>query len=170
MAIADKYYPWSKKLPKNIAVGLATLGGLGNLAAPGTWGSAAGTLLYPLLFKGLNLPAYIFLAAALAYFAVGVCDAAERHLGRKDPGMINLDEFAAMPFCYIGLYGNSYSVWGVVLGFALFRFFDIKKPLVIYKLQSLEGGLGCVADDVAAAAATALCLNASALALNFLLC
>lgn len=168
MGIADKYYPWAKRLPKKFAVGAATLFGLGKLAAPGTWGAAAGALVYYLAFARLNFAAYAIAALALAYFAVGVCDAAERHLGLRDPGMINLDEFAAMPICYINAFGGAYSVWGIIAGFALFRFFDIKKPLVIYKLQSLEGGLGCVADDVAAALATALCLNAAAPFLDFL--
>ena len=168
MSLADKYYPWSKRLPKKFAVGAATLLGLGKLAAPGTWGAAAGALMYYMVFARLNFAAYAAAALALAYIAVGVCDAAERHLGLRDPGMINLDEFAAMPFCYINALGGAYSAWGILAGFALFRFFDIKKPLGIYGLQSLEGGLGCVADDIAAALATAACLNAAAPFLDFL--
>ena len=170
MQIKDKYYPWAKNLPKELSIKLATLFGLGNLTAPGTWGAAAGVFLYPLLFINLNVPAYLFLAIVLAYLAIGICDAAETHLNRRDPGMINLDEFVAMPFCYFNIFGVEYNLWGLLLGFALFRFFDIKKPSVIYKLQSLEGGLGCVADDVAAALASSLCLSIFALIFNFVIC
>lgn len=159
MSIRDKYYPWANSLSKEASVNLATLFGLGKLPAPGTWGSAAGVLLYPVIFKHCSLLEYAILAAALLYGAVGVCDAAERHLNRRDPGMINLDEFAAMPLCFISLFGDSYGIVGLLSGFAIFRFFDIKKPFLIDKAQSLDGGLGCVADDAAAALATAACLN-----------
>lgn len=155
----EKYYPWARKISKPVAVKVATLLFLGRLPAPGTWGSAAGVLLYPLLFGSLGMPVYLICALLLAYFAVGFCDAAERHLNMRDPGMINLDEFAAMPFCFINIFGFHYGVWGVLVGFALFRFFDIKKPLGVYRLQSLEGGFGCVADDIGAALYTAACLN-----------
>ena len=75
--------------------------------------------------------------------------------------MINLDEFVAMPFCFFTTLGV-YNLWGLMLGFALFRLFDISKPLFVNRLQSLEGGLGCVADDIAAGILSAVCLNAIA--------
>lgn len=161
MALRDKFYPWANSLPRRPAVALATLFGLGKLAAPGTWGSAAGILLYPFLFKDLPSGVYLIAAVVLAYVAVGVCDSAERHLNMKDPGMINLDEFVAMPFCFFTTLGV-YNLWGLMLGFALFRLFDISKPLFVNRLQSLEGGLGCVADDIAAGILSAVCLNAIA--------
>jgi phosphatidylglycerophosphatase A len=168
MSLKDKYYPWAKTISGDFAVNVATLFGLGKLTAPGTWGSLAGIALYPLLFNQLNVPAYIFLASVLAYFAVGLCDAAENHLNVRDPGMINLDEFVAMPVCYFGLFGQTYNFWGLLLGFGLFRFFDIKKPSLIYKVQSLEGGLGCVADDIVAGFATAICLNLISIVFSFI--
>lgn len=161
MALRDKFYPWANSLPRRPAVALATLFGLGKLVAPGTWGSAAGILLYPFLFKDLPAGVYLIAAVVLAYVAVGVCDSAERHLNMKDPGMINLDEFVAMPFCFFTTLGV-YNLWGLMLGFALFRLFDISKPLFVNRLQSLEGGLGCVADDIAAGILSAVCLNAIA--------
>ena len=168
MSLKDKYYPWAKTISGDFAVNVATLFGLGKLTAPGTWGSLAGIALYPLLFNQLNFPAYVFLASVLAYFAVGLCDAAEKHLNVRDPGMINLDEFVAMPVCYLGFFGQTYNFWGLLLGFGLFRFFDIKKPSLIYKVQSLEGGLGCVADDIVAGFATAICLNLISIVFSFI--
>jgi len=52
--------------------------------------------------------------------------------------------------------------WVVFLaGFALFRFFDILKPLGIGRLQELPAGWGVVMDDVAAALAACGVLHAA---------
>lgn len=159
MNLKERLFPWSANISPRISINLSTLWGLGNLRAPGTWGSAVGVLFYLLFFDGLSFWTYIILAALVAYAAVGICDAAERHLKMRDPGKIILDEFVAMPFCYIAFQGQSYTTAGILVGFALFRFFDIKKPYFINDVQRFEGGLGCVADDVAAALCTAICLN-----------
>ena len=49
-----------------------------------------------------------------------------------------------------------------VAGFLLFRFYDILKPLGIARLQTLPGGWGVVADDVAAALAACATLHIAA--------
>ena len=162
-----KLYPWAVALPQGFSVKCAMLWKLGELKAPGTWGSVAGILLYALLFDGMGFWRYLIFATLLAYLAVGICDTAERTLRLRDPGCIILDEFVAIPFCFIPI-SSSYSMWGVFLGFLLFRFFDIRKPSIIYKMQDFEGGLGCVADDVAAAFATCITLNIVGLVFNFI--
>ena len=79
--------------------------------------------------------------------------------------MIVLDEFVAVPLVFFGLGGTNgliayYGGWPILLlGFGLFRFFDILKPLGISRLQNLHGGVGCVADDLAAALASCICLH-----------
>ena len=138
-------------------VGLATLGPVGcKLPAPGTWGSAAGLLWVGAVFPWLQLGLGCTLAVCLAsgYLAVAFCGEAEIRLGKKDPGEIILDEFVAMPLCFLGwpVLAAAWPVWAVLLaGFALFRFFDILKPLGISRLQDLPGGWGVVIDDTAAA-------------------
>ncbi|MBO6103267.1 MAG: phosphatidylglycerophosphatase A [Opitutales bacterium] len=156
-----KYCPWTKALPPRQTAGLATLWALGKLKAPGTWGSVAGALFAGIFFYGMNPVSYIVMCAVLIYIAVGVCDVAEAYFGEKDPGKINFDEFAAMPLCYFGVfsYGCARPILWLLVGFALFRVFDILKPFGIKKIQNLSGGLGCVMDDVAAAAAACLILN-----------
>jgi phosphatidylglycerophosphatase A len=66
--------------------------------------------------------------------------------------------------CFLGwpaLVGPA-PVWVVfVTGFALFRLFDIVKPLGIARLQHLPGGWGVVADDLAAALATCGVMHAA---------
>jgi phosphatidylglycerophosphatase A len=54
----------------------------------------------------------------------------------------------------------AHPAWQILLaGFALFRFYDILKPLGIGRLQDLPGGWGVVADDLGAALATAVTLH-----------
>ncbi|MCX6943233.1 MAG: phosphatidylglycerophosphatase A, partial [Opitutales bacterium] len=74
-----------------------------------------------------------------------------------------LDEVVAMPLCFLGwpALAGSLPVWAVLLaGFALFRFYDILKPLGIRRLQDLPGGWGVVVDDLAAALASCATLHA----------
>lgn len=148
--------------PGKIATHIATLGPLGmRMTAPGTWGSGAGLLLYSVVFARYNNLAgwatYLGLAVALIATAIVVCHIAEKHLGRKDPGQIIFDEFAAMPLVFIGaesfLQGAGNYGWAWFFGgLVLFRIFDILKPFGIKRLQNLPGGLGVVVDDLAAAA------------------
>jgi phosphatidylglycerophosphatase A len=154
---------WTNFIPGEWVVGLATLGPVGRIRrAPGTWGSVAGLALYAVLFHYLGFFGFIFFAALLSYGAMAICDAAERRLQMRDPCMIVLDEFVAVPLVFFGLSGavESLGGWPVLLaGFALFRFFDVLKPVGIARLQNLPGGIGCVADDLAAGAASCVCLH-----------
>jgi len=157
---------WPRFLPASFVLGCATLGPLGRrLPAPGTWGSAAGLIYFTVLFYPRGPLGYTLLCAAGLYFAVAMCGEAEFRIGRKDPGEVILDEFAAMPLCFLGwpaLLGTL-PVWAIMLaGFALFRLFDIVKPFGIRRLQDLPGGWGVVIDDVAAALAACLALHLAA--------
>ncbi|HAV13396.1 MAG TPA: phosphatidylglycerophosphatase A [Opitutae bacterium] len=162
----QRYFPWTSFLSTPVVVGLSTLGPLGLVKkAPGTVGSVAGIGLYAVLFHYASPIAFLFFALLLTYLAVGICDAAERRLQMRDPGMIILDEFIAVPLVFIGMGGanglvTQHGGWPVLLGgFALFRFFDILKPLGIKQLQNLPGGLGCVVDDLAAGIASCVVLH-----------
>ena len=155
---------WPRRLSDKVVLNVATLGPLGRrLPAPGTWGSLAGLAYAWLLFRNESLPAGISLLAGL-YLAVGFCGEAARRMGRPDPGEVNLDEFTVMPLCYLLWRGqNGWPDWAVLLaGFALFRFYDILKPLGIRRLQRLPGGWGIVADDIAAALAACATLHLAA--------
>lgn len=162
----QRQFFWTRFLPTPWVVNLATLGPLGRMGkGPGTVGSVAGLGLYAVLFHYSSLPGFIFMSALLTYLTIGICDAAERRLGMRDPGMIILDEFVAMPLVFLGLQGANGLVylhggWPVLLaGFILFRIFDIAKPFGIKKLQDLPGGLGCAIDDTAAALVSCILLH-----------
>lgn len=151
---------WPRFLPTWGVLHLATLGGVGRiLPAPGTWGSLLGLGYAATLFLGLKLGALgvLTLSALASYLAVAICGEAEIRLGRADPGEVILDEFVAMPLCFLGWSQLTLGISHVVVllaGFTLFRFFDILKPLGIARLQRWPAGWGVVADDLAAALAT----------------
>jgi phosphatidylglycerophosphatase A len=154
---------WTASLATPVVLGWATLGPIGRrLPAPGTWGSVAGLLYFFVCFYGMGIIGNLIMSAAGAYLAVGICGEAEIRLARHDPGEVILDEFVAMPLCFLGWQWivGPVPAWAVLLaGLALFRLFDIWKPLVINSLQSLPGGWGIVIDDTAAALATCATLH-----------
>jgi phosphatidylglycerophosphatase A len=155
---------WTRSLPDWLIINVATLGPLGRkLPAPGTWGSLAGLLYFTVFFLRASFVENVIASVIGTLLAVGICGEAEVRLKQKDPGKVNLDEFTVMPLCFLGWgsLGGSVPVWAILLaGFALFRFFDILKPLGIARLQRLPGGWGVVMDDVGAALAACGALHA----------
>jgi phosphatidylglycerophosphatase A len=160
---------WPRFLPTAFILPVARVGPFGRMRkAPGTWGSLAG-LLYQLFVFHFQTPLTVVLLSVLGiWFAIGICGEAEFRLGKRDPGEVVLDEFVVMPLCFIGwphvaVLPAWAAPWSVYLaGFALFRLFDITKPLGIAKLQDFEGGWGVVLDDVAAALAACAVMHIAA--------
>ena len=157
---------WPHRLSTATVLWLARVGPCGRARrAPGTWGSVAGMGYFALLtaiFRPLESCEILLLSALGIWFAIGLCGEAELRLGKRDPGEVVLDEFVVMPLCFLGwtTLTTGWSPWVVGLaGFALFRLFDITKPLGIAKLQDLRGGWGVVVDDVAAALAACATLH-----------
>ncbi len=159
---------WLKKWPTALVVGLATIGPFGRLKpGPGTWGSLAGLGWQWAVFHHASWPLVVAGTLAVSWLAVGICTEAEVRLGKSDPGEIVIDEFVAMPLCFLGWQALPVADWGGVvgvyaLGFGLFRVFDIFKPLGISRLQNLSGGWGVMADDLAASLASCAVLHGAA--------
>ena len=142
---------------------LATGFGLGErLPAPGTVvGSLPAALLWWLMCTTVAAPSLQLLLTAVAMLAaagLGVWAAeleAER-LAVRDPGAVVIDEVAgqwlaflvAMPF--VGPLTGTPLLLFTGIGFLLFRLFDIAKPWPLRRLEEFPGGLGIVADDLAA--------------------
>ena len=115
--------------------------------APGTFGSLMG-LPFCFLFAGIQLPAAMVAVSLIIALAIWIAGAAAQTIGRPDPGCIVIDEIAGMVVTLIGLPFNPTTV---IVGFVLFRILDILKPYPIRLLDKrLRGGVGIVADDVAA--------------------
>ncbi|MDA8168323.1 MAG: phosphatidylglycerophosphatase A [Nitrospiraceae bacterium] len=112
--------------------------------APGTFGTLAAALLVFLLRPGMPV-----LATAAVFFSItGVFAAgkAEETLGR-DSSRIIIDEFAGYLISVLFL---PLSTGFIVAAFALFRLLDILKPPPIRFCERLPGGMGVMADDIAA--------------------
>ncbi|HKB13512.1 MAG TPA: phosphatidylglycerophosphatase A [Vicinamibacterales bacterium] len=135
----------------------ATVFGVGYApVAPGTFGSAAGLLLWWLL------PAAP-LGHALAIVALFVLgswsgNVAEHFYGRTDPGQVVIDEVMGM---LITLFMNPVGWRGAIAAFFLFRLFDVIKPYPANRLEKLHGGVGVMADDGMAAVYANLTLRAA---------
>ena len=126
---------------------VATFGGVGYApVAPGTFGSAAGLLVWWLLPASPVAQA----SAILVLFAAGSWGGsiAERHFGRTDPGQVVIDEVMGM---LVTLFLNPVGWRGALAAFLLFRVFDVIKPWPANRLEQLHGGVGVMADDGMAA-------------------
>lgn len=115
--------------------------------APGTAGTLVAIVPY-LLLQNLSLAWYV--AALLASFFVGIwlCARASRALGVHDHGGIVWDEFVGF---WITMLAAPEGWQWVLIGFVLFRVFDIWKPQPIKIVdKKVSGGLGIMLDDVLA--------------------
>lgn len=138
-----------------LALAIATVGGIGYVPfAPGTFGSAAGLLVWWLLGPSVAIQG----AAIVVIFVVGVwsATACERHFGRTDPGHVVVDEVVGM---LITLLLNPVGWGGAFAGFLLFRIADVVKPFPANRFEHLHGGLGVMADDAMAAVYSNLALR-----------
>lgn len=145
-------------MTKRLALLLATFGYVGYCPiAPGTAGSAAALVLYAAL-RWVASPV-LDVAVILALFAVGCWSGsvAEAHFGRTDPGYVVLDEVIGM---LLTLLFVPVTWTGALVGFLLFRFFDIVKPFPARRCERLHGGLGIMADDAVAGVYGNLALRA----------
>lgn len=135
---------------------IATFLGVGRApVAPGTFGSLAALPLYGLL-RGLRLGPYLLVTAALSLIGTVCAHQAAKILG-EDPGAVVIDEVAGQ---LLALGSRPRGLKPVLLGFALFRFFDILKPGPVgWCDRNIKGGLGIMADDLVAGLLAALCLQ-----------
>jgi len=156
-SLATPRKPW-------LSLFFATAGGAGYLpAVPGTWGSIVGVLLYaasrPPFGIDLHLSAratyyvigpspLIAVAVAVIVAVVGVAAATRvaRFAGKKDPQIVVIDEVSGQFITY--LLALAPLNWKyLLLGFILFRGFDIWKPFPARQAEALPGGWGIMADD-----------------------
>ncbi|MEE4242017.1 MAG: phosphatidylglycerophosphatase A [Desulfopila sp.] len=124
--------------------------------APGTWGSLVAFLPW-LLLKDLPLPIYVGAIAASLLLGFFVAGSAEKILDQPDAGSIVIDEIVGM-FIALTLAPDHLAAW--ILGFLLFRFFDIRKPYPISWFdRHIHGGAGIMLDDVIAGIYACLSLH-----------
>ncbi|MDO6620441.1 MULTISPECIES: phosphatidylglycerophosphatase A [unclassified Shewanella] len=150
--------PAVKKLTLTNPVHFLALGFGSGLAAkaPGTFGTlAAVPIVYLMSF--LSLSAFIFITLISCLVGIYICDKAAKDMGVHDHGAIVWDEVAGLMITMIAAPAGV--IW-LVVGFALFRFFDILKPWPIRWLDAkVHGGFGIMIDDVLAGIFSLICLQ-----------
>ena len=114
--------------------------------APGTFGTLGAIPLYYLLAQTST---YIYVVATVLIIFISIWSAgvAEDIFQKQDPGQVVVDEVSGY---LITMLLVPPTVTNIVIGFFLFRLFDITKPPPVRSLERLHGGAGIVLDDVAA--------------------
>ncbi len=140
---------WTNSSASNVAIkAVGTCCGLGNFPkAPGTVGSIPGILIF-LATKDFSVGVQTGLFFFTCLLAIGVSERIEKSERSKDPQHVVIDEVVGMWATLLFIWDTSFST--IFIGFLLFRFFDILKPFPINLFQSFRGGMGIVADDLAA--------------------
>ena len=132
---------------KNPIHWLATGFGLGLAPyAPGTCGTLLAIPLYFLLYKTLEF--YYFFVIILFISGIFICAKTGKDFKKTDHGAIVIDEVLGF---LVTLLFVPFSWFNLILGFLLFRFFDITKPFPIRQIDAkLKGGFGVMLDDLLA--------------------
>lgn len=154
-----------------VAVVIATGFGLGFIPfAPGTFGSFLGVAICYGLIQAFKFEPIILLNSIIgasvltALVGVWASTRSESLFERKDASQIVVDEVCGQLISFVFLAPGLARVGGdwrqaLVIGFVLFRLFDIFKPWPIRKLEHLGSGLGVMADDVLAGIYAAIVLS-----------
>jgi len=115
--------------------------------APGTLGTLIAIPIYYFLSK-IHFPLYEITLIGFFFLSVWISENAEKLFGRKDDQRIVIDEVIGF---LITMLWVSKTIGFVIIGFFLFRFFDILKPFPIRHLEKgFKRGFGVVLDDVVA--------------------
>jgi phosphatidylglycerophosphatase A len=124
--------------------------------APGTFGTLAAVLLYwPL--STLTTEHYLWMLILTSLVGIFLCGKTAKDLNVHDHGGIVWDEFVGF---WITMFMAPAGLTWVVIGFVLFRFFDIIKPWPISWIdKKVSGGLGIMLDDIVAGVMAALVLQ-----------
>lgn len=137
--------------------------GLGYLPiAPGTWGSLPPTAIFALMchfgVPGLTISIVMAVLTVVgSVVCVWLAPVVIAATGKSDPREVVADEFAGQAVTFLPaafLIPDTFTlkqVWiTTVIGFLLFRLFDIIKPWPARRLEKLPKGIGILADDLMA--------------------
>ncbi len=164
-----------EKTPR-LALLIASAFGLGYLPkAPGTWGSLGGVALAYFLHGQETLDfafhttyfvlaythLWMLIVGFISLLGVWAAGRVARYLATPDPQIVVIDEVSGQLLTLTlggALFSGAVNWKYFLLGFILFRVFDIVKPFPANRAESLPGGLGIMADDWVAGIYAALFL------------
>lgn len=119
---------------------------------PGTMGALFAIVVWYLLSLLVSMPSLIGITLALVvlftFLGAWSATVSERYWG-EDPSRVVIDEVVGQWIVLLAIPAN-FQLWHVVVALALFRFFDIVKPLGVRKMENFKGGWGIMADDILA--------------------
>ena len=115
--------------------------------APGSWASLAAVILWLNIFNNLNYLLLPIISVILFFIGTYFSHLALRTTNKKDPSFIVVDEWVGQWITFSFLPVN-YTI--AILGFLLFRIFDISKVGPIKIFEKLPGAWGVMADDIVA--------------------
>lgn len=148
---------------KLISTGL----GIGYINKGAGTAAAFATCLFIYFFQSSSFQTFsgfpLLITVLITALGVWSANKVEKEWG-KDHNRVVIDEISGMAITLLFL---PFSVTTLCIGFVLFRFFDILKPLYIRRLEMWKGGWGVMADDVLAGIYSNLILQ-SLLLLNVL--
>lgn len=124
--------------------------------APGTFGTLVAIPIF-LLFSLVDIWLYLVLTGLMLMVGIWLCHVTARDLGVHDHSGIVWDEIVGY---LITMIAAPVGWLPILLGFFLFRFFDILKPWPVnWADKRVPGGLGIMLDDVLAGIYSALVLQ-----------
>tara|TARA_Y100001970_G_scaffold41409_1_gene51039 strand:- start:3612 stop:4064 length:453 start_codon:yes stop_codon:yes gene_type:complete len=115
--------------------------------APGSWASLAAVILWLNIFNNLNYLLLPIISLILFFIGTYFSHLALKTTNKKDPSFIVVDEWVGQWITFSFLPVN-YTI--AILGFLLFRFFDISKVGPVKFFEKLPGAWGVMADDIIA--------------------
>ena len=131
--------------------------------APGTYASIATILILwfsrdvSSLWLGVErAPQFLFFYILFILVATWLSNDAKDNFGVADPGPIVIDEVVGQLIVFLFV---PITFATLIIGFALFRFFDIVKPWPIHKFEEMDEGLGIMMDEVVAGIAAGISLH-----------
>lgn len=124
----------------------ATLGPIGYLPAPGTCATYIG-LLFLLLLGQFDVSLSVYAGVCLLFFVLGfyAIKKTMHTFTSSDPSEIVIDEFVG---CIITFFAIPVAWTSIVLGFGLFRLFDITKIAGVRSFERFGGAWGIMLDDI----------------------
>lgn len=155
-AINFKNMSWTERFIVFCGVGFGS--GL-SPKAPGTAGSAFALLFIP-IWLAIGFFNSILAIILMSLVGIYICGKTADIMGVHDDGRIVWDEFAGQSITFLPLIylGQMNAVW-VLVGFALFRLFDVWKPWPIRVIdRQVGGGFGIMFDDIIAGLWAAICI------------
>ena len=115
--------------------------------APGSWASLVAVILWLNIFNNLNYLLLPIISLILFFIGTYFSHLALKTTNKKDPSFIVVDEWVGQWITFSFLPVN-YTI--AILGFLLFRFFDISKVGPVKFFEKLPGAWGVMADDIIA--------------------